>query len=512
MPSLLIRKLRGAAPARPVWPRAGAGAERRPARDLIAVEDFRAAARRGGKPSAAVFRVSVGAPQAVDEAARRLRYCWSDGSIDRAGDRIAVDGWNLENYLKNPVALWAHDSWSPPLGCGLNIAVEGDRLMGDIEFAAAQIYPFAETVYQLARAQFIRAVSVGFMPEEWHFVDDEDRGFGIDFIRQELLEISLCPIPCNPNALGEARAKGIDTRSLVAWAERALDGAGRVAIPRAELERLRNQAKEPRSMTQRTGTTGAQRRREGDGLSEGDPAAGGAVVGNCGRSKDEECGLKNPEECEIHRSAEDDKRLARLVGRAVADSLAPVLQGLGAGAPAKPVKPKAKPGRRKEDEAEEPGAVAENADDEDDGLGHEEHIERAAMHFKAAGECYAKADACHQEGMDHLERHDEAVDTIGGGEGDPEHNPEAERSAQSAEGDAAPETPHEILEAAQESFEEAAMHRALGDQYHEKGLHHLGKAVDTIGGGEGDPEHNPEAERAARLARVHRLAGAPRRR
>jgi hypothetical protein len=48
---------------------------------------------------------------------------------------------------------------SPPIGRASNIKVEGDRLMGDIEFASADVYPFADQIFRLVREKFITAVS-----------------------------------------------------------------------------------------------------------------------------------------------------------------------------------------------------------------------------------------------------------------------------------------------------------------------------------------------------------------
>ena len=95
----------------------------------------------------------------------------------------------------------------------------------------------------------MKAVSVGFNPLEWNFVQSKERPFGIDFIKQELLEISPCPVPCNANALIEARAKGIDTAPLVQWAERILDEGDMTFIPRELLVETYRAAKTPKAST-----------------------------------------------------------------------------------------------------------------------------------------------------------------------------------------------------------------------------------------------------------------------
>jgi hypothetical protein len=65
------------------------------------------------------------------------------------------------------------------------------------------------------------ACSVGFLPKEWKFADeDENRPFGIDFKRQELLEISVVPIGSNRDAMLRMKAAGIDLNPVADWAER----------------------------------------------------------------------------------------------------------------------------------------------------------------------------------------------------------------------------------------------------------------------------------------------------
>lgn len=211
--------------------------------DLIDIEAFRASAKGGARPEASILRTTTATPVPATDGSRVIRFCFSDGTVDRSGDSINPKGWDTSAFEANPVALWAHTSWDPPIGRASNLAVEGKRLMGDIEFADAEIYDFADTVYRLVKGRYLNAVSVGFIPREWSFVSEADRPFGIDFTKQELLEISVCPVPCNPNALLEARSTGIDTSALVGWAEKVLDGGGSVMIPKAELEALRAAAR-----------------------------------------------------------------------------------------------------------------------------------------------------------------------------------------------------------------------------------------------------------------------------
>jgi HK97 family phage prohead protease len=209
---------------------------------LVDQSDFHRLATNGQARGVAVRRTATVKPKAHADGSRKVRFCFSDGSVDRMGDTISPWGWDLSDFKRNPVALWSHDSTAPPIGRASNIAVEGNRLMGDIEFADADTYAFADTVYRLTTAGFISAVSVGFLPVEYTFVEnDPDRGFGIDFKKQQLLEISVCPVPANPNALSEARSLGIDMRPVAKWAERAIDRGSRL-FSRADLCVLRDAA------------------------------------------------------------------------------------------------------------------------------------------------------------------------------------------------------------------------------------------------------------------------------
>jgi HK97 family phage prohead protease len=268
--------------------------------NLVGINEFRTAARANRKPDGGVFRVSVAEVRALEDGSRKMRFCFSDGSVDRMGDTIDPDGWDIDHFLLNPVALWAHDSLAPPIGRASDVGPEGDRLMGTIEFVDAETYAFGDTVYRLLMGKYLRAVSVGFLPIEYSFVEnDPKRGWGIDFKRQELLEISVCPVPANANALAEARAKGIDTRPLAEWAERVMDDADQTVVSKAELSRLRKAAKEI-PMARRPGT---RRRAEDDPKPDDDDDK---HVATCGRKAADECGLKNPSECAIHGKAEDD--------------------------------------------------------------------------------------------------------------------------------------------------------------------------------------------------------------
>lgn len=209
---------------------------------LLSADEFRHAAKTGAHPEGTVFRFATADPEMQNEDTRTMRFVFSDATVDHAGDSINPQGWDLSIFNRNPVALFAHNSWDPPIGRASNVGVVGNKLMGDIEFAPPEVYEFADTIYRLVRGGYLKAVSVGFMPKKWSFSNEPTRSLGIDFEEQSLLEISVCPVPCNPNALGEARSAGLDTRPLTAWAEKVLDTGETIILPRKDVEALRRQA------------------------------------------------------------------------------------------------------------------------------------------------------------------------------------------------------------------------------------------------------------------------------
>ena len=156
--------------------------------------------------------------KAADET-RGLNFTISTASVDRMGDTVAVDGWKLDRYQKNPVVLWAHDSTMLPVAKATSVYVQGGKLKASTEFTPEGMSKFNDTVFAMYKGGFLSATSVGFAPLKYAFSDDAERKYGIDFIKQELLEFSAVPVPANADALIEGRAAGIDTASVLNWAE-----------------------------------------------------------------------------------------------------------------------------------------------------------------------------------------------------------------------------------------------------------------------------------------------------
>jgi len=148
------------------------------------------------------------ATELENEDDRTIRFVASDETVDRYGDVISADGWQLANFRKNPIFLWGHD-YDRPIGRVVKVGVEDGRLMASAKLAAQGASEFVDGLWALIKEKIIRAVSVGFTVDsdkDYEYIrDEEERVTGLHFLRQELLEISLVAVPANPSALLVAR-------------------------------------------------------------------------------------------------------------------------------------------------------------------------------------------------------------------------------------------------------------------------------------------------------------------
>lgn len=128
----------------------------------------------------------------------------STTAVDREGDRLLAEGADFTAYRRNPVLLWAHDIRSLPIGTvtaldvvpGQGIRARWRWLEGD---------EFADRVRNAWSQGVVRAASVGFLPRQAQ--PNEYRGQ--DYTAWEALEISLCPVPANQDAVRTLKGLGL---------------------------------------------------------------------------------------------------------------------------------------------------------------------------------------------------------------------------------------------------------------------------------------------------------------
>jgi len=149
-----------------------------------------------------------------------MEFVMSDETPDRMDDIIMSDGWELENFKRNPIALFGHRS-DFPIGKWTNLRVEGKQLKGKLELAPAGTSERIDEIRKLIEADILRAVSVGFRPKEHTQLDSKNPFSGLRFTKQELVETSLVSVPANPNALAIAKSLGVSPATMeVVFAER----------------------------------------------------------------------------------------------------------------------------------------------------------------------------------------------------------------------------------------------------------------------------------------------------
>lgn len=118
----------------------------------------------------------------------------STATVDRHGEIVSVEGWDLANFKKNPVLLWSHDHTIPAIGVATKIWVEGFGESAKLKFAGKwqTVTEYGKAAAQLVADGILNSFSVGFIPSEME---------GNKYTQQELLEISLVNVPANPDAM-----------------------------------------------------------------------------------------------------------------------------------------------------------------------------------------------------------------------------------------------------------------------------------------------------------------------
>lgn len=184
---------------------------------LVAREQLRAGKHTGVRRDAAGIEIE----QKDGSELAQISFIITDGSKDRYGDTVAVDGWDFKAFGTNPVLLWAHDYSMPPVG---NMSAPwktvGNKIKATVDrWVPREVSEFAWSIEQQVRQGFLKTVSVGFMPTEFSWNDD----YSVNYLQQELLEVSVTPVPANANAIVAAKSAGLWVPELDQWVRRTLD-------------------------------------------------------------------------------------------------------------------------------------------------------------------------------------------------------------------------------------------------------------------------------------------------
>ena len=137
--------------------------------------------------------------KSIDVQKDSFHWVMSTFDTDRDFEKVDPKGWNLKNYLANPVILWSHDYSIPAIGYAENVKAD-TVLEGDIVFNSKEFDEFGWSIGERVKAGALRCGSVGFIAEEVEFLEAKDRECDLIFRKQELLEFSICCVPANPFA------------------------------------------------------------------------------------------------------------------------------------------------------------------------------------------------------------------------------------------------------------------------------------------------------------------------
>jgi HK97 family phage prohead protease len=174
-------------------------------------EDYSSRAATAKKPTLLVLH------KTHSGTVQGLEFILSDETVDRMGDVISSEGWMIDNFKRNPIALFNHRA-DFPIGKWRDLRVDGGALRGHLELAPKGTSARIDEIRALIDAGILQAVSVGFRPLESKPRKSAEGGFGGEiYTRQELIETSLVSVPANPNALAVAKALHIssETQDLV---------------------------------------------------------------------------------------------------------------------------------------------------------------------------------------------------------------------------------------------------------------------------------------------------------
>ena len=122
-----------------------------------------------------------------------IDFISSSATLDRYDEVIRPEGWQLDNYRRNPVFQNAHQYGDIIFTLGKALVTEvrttpRPHLFQRIEFAV-DVNPMARIAYGLYKHKFLNAVSVGFIPLRWQNEDgSEHTAFEISNFKSEISE------------------------------------------------------------------------------------------------------------------------------------------------------------------------------------------------------------------------------------------------------------------------------------------------------------------------------------
>jgi hypothetical protein len=204
----------------------------------------------------------------VDGKKGLVEYVASDETVDSYREVVRAEGWRFDHFKKNAPLVDSHDysTIEHLVGKVVDFTVKGKRLIETAQWAIdVADNKLAQLGWKMTEAGYLRAVSVGFWPvkmvSRW---DANPQGFNqqiadmglkaedancprVVYLEQQQIELSVCIIGANPNALAKAYKAGVVTEGEIEFIgeehtkrmqTRAADGAADVARVPSQRQRM----------------------------------------------------------------------------------------------------------------------------------------------------------------------------------------------------------------------------------------------------------------------------------
>lgn len=160
----------------------------------------------------------------IDGDKRTMTVQMSTNSVDRDGEIIEPTAFKdrIKSFMDNPVLLWMHDPFSPPIGKVNDVAFEKNGLVGEVQFRKEGKSPRADEIFSAYEEGVLTSFSIGFRALKIEFSEDEETGKSDPprITEGELLELSAVTIPANTEAVVKRAQKAATLlEGLDQWCE-----------------------------------------------------------------------------------------------------------------------------------------------------------------------------------------------------------------------------------------------------------------------------------------------------
>jgi phage head maturation protease len=136
---------------------------------------------------------------------RQVEFVISSEAVDSYDTVFRMDGWDLNDYARNPIVCYQHRASSddPDNVIGTStVRIEGDQLVAVVTFEDAEINPKAEKIFRKVQAGTLKMASINANVLDARFGDEKkgERKDVLYFTKQRLMEWSIVSIGSNPDA------------------------------------------------------------------------------------------------------------------------------------------------------------------------------------------------------------------------------------------------------------------------------------------------------------------------